>query len=115
MQPIAASIRLMTQEELYQGQQQNRGLMLEHQGHSYVLNAGNSDIVTVFEESVCLYVLTVNKRLDYVGLDAYMPAEPDPVNTVFLHSATEISQTLGNKWESMSPNTIATRLINYLY
>jgi hypothetical protein len=89
--------------------------MLEHQGNNYVLSAGTSDRINVFKESVCLYVLIVNRSLDYIGLDAYMPAEPDPINTVFLHNITEIKEALGSKWESMLPKTIATRLINYLY
>lgn len=114
MKRIFASVRLMTYDEQQQWNVHTRGLVLEHQGHSYALNAGTSDRINVFTESVCLYVLTVNMSLDYVGLDAYMAGEPDPVNTVFLHTATEITETLGKRWQQMNPQIIANRLKHYL-
>jgi hypothetical protein len=88
--------------------------MLDHQGMTYVLNAGTSDRIYVFRESVCLYVLTVNRSLGYVGLDAYMPEEPEPINSVFLHIEQHIADVLGPEWEDLSPRTMALRLTDYL-
>lgn len=114
MTPISPKVRMMTIEEVRQAGFHSRGLVLEHQGNPYKLNAGFSDQIHVFTKSIGLYVLTINKALGYIGLDAYMPAEPDPINTIFLHSEYQFTETLGLKWKMLSPSTITQRLINYL-
>jgi DNA repair protein RadC len=43
-----------------------------------------------------------------------MTPEPDPINSLYLHNNQEISEYLGNMWESMKPETIVKQLINYL-
>ena len=114
MTAIKPVIRRMTFDEAYQLGLHARGLILEHQGRSYYLNAGLSDKVYVFTRSICIFVLTVNRLLGYIGLDAYMPNEPDPINTVFLHSDDQITEGLGRRWEQLLPSTIAERLVEYL-
>jgi hypothetical protein len=49
-----------------------------------------------------------------MGLNAYMTPEPDPINSIFLQSTRDITDTLGNKWEQLSLKTIVAKLINYL-
>jgi hypothetical protein len=44
-----------------------------------------------------------------------MIPEPDVINCIFLHHHQEIRETLGVKWESMEPETIVKRLMEYLY
>ncbi|MEA5115676.1 MAG: hypothetical protein VB050_16790 [Geobacteraceae bacterium] len=114
MTPIIPSIRMMTYEEVNQKGLFNRGLKFEHQGCSYNLHAGMSDKVYVFTRSICIYVLTINRSLGYIGLDAYMPEEPNPINTIFLHDEDQIIECLGGKWGQLSPRTVAERLIEYL-
>ncbi|NVN90948.1 MAG: hypothetical protein HXX11_10130 [Desulfuromonadales bacterium] len=114
MTPILPSIRRMTFQEASEAGLHSGGLILEHRGNSYHLNAGLSDSVHVFTSSIAIYVLTTNRGHGYIGLDAYLPNEPDPINTVFLHSDYQFTETLGSKWKYMSPRTIATKLINYL-
>jgi hypothetical protein len=114
MTAITPAIRRMSFEEAYQAGLQNRGLILEHQGKSYQLHAGLSDKIHVFEQSIYLYVLTINNALGYIGLDAYLPNEQDPINTIFLHSEYQFTDYLGIKWRQLSPATIAKRLSNYL-
>ncbi len=114
MTRITLTIRTMTFQEASQLRLHNRGLVLEHQGRSYHLSAGTSDRIQIFQQSVCLYVLTSNNALGYLGLDAYMPDEPDPVNTVFLHYENDIAEILGKGWEEMEPEDIVTRLQDYL-
>jgi len=115
MTAIKPIIRRMTFEEADQAGLYERGFILEHQCHSYQLNAGTSDIIHPFTRSVVLFVLTINRGLGYIGLDAYMPMEPEPINTIFLHSEQAIVGALGPKWTSMKPVSIATKLIDYLY
>ncbi|GFE57404.1 hypothetical protein [Geobacter sp. AOG1] len=114
MTVIKPAIRRMTFDEAQQKGLFSQGLVLEHQGKSYLLHAGFRDKVHVFTKSICLYVLTINRTLGYIGLDAYMSSEPDPINTIFLHSEYQITDVLGRKWEHMTPRTIASRLIDYL-
>jgi len=114
MTAIRPTIRRMTYEEAGEAGLHSRGLILEYQGMSYRLNAGTSDIITVFTRSVALYVLTVNSGLGYIGLDAYMPDEPDPINTVFMHSELDVTDVLGARWRQLSAKTIALKLTDYL-
>lgn len=90
------------------------GLILEHNNRSYYLNAGMRDTIHIFTKSICIYVLTINRPLGYIGLDAYYPTEEDPVMTIFLHSDYQLVDVLGSKWKQMSPSTIACKLTDYL-
>jgi hypothetical protein len=68
-----------------------------------------------FAQSIVLYVLTINKDIDSMGLNAYITPEPDPINSVYLHNFQEIKEALGVKWEQMKPEAIVQILIDYLY
>lgn len=114
MTPIAPVIHRMTFEEAYWRGMHSRGLKFEDQGNTYYLHAGLSDKVYVFARSICIYVLTINSSLEYIGLDAYMPKEPNPINTLFLHSENQIIECLGRRWEQLLPKTIAERLVEFL-
>lgn len=114
MKEVETTIRMMTYHEAHQRILFNRGRVLDYEGRSYYLNAGLSDKVYVFTRSICIYVLTVNSLLGYIGLDAYMPKEPDPINTVFLHSVDQLAECLGRRWQQLSPKTITERLVDYL-
>jgi hypothetical protein len=114
MTTIRPTIRRMTFEETNQAGLHSRGLILEYQGKSYRLNAGTSDTVHTFQKSIVLYVLTSNRSLGYVGFDAYMPGEQDPINTIFFHTEQDMAGALGARWKQLSPRTMAVRLANYL-
>lgn len=90
-------------------------LYFEYRGNNYHLQGGTRDTIHVFTESIGIYVLTINKAFGYMGLNAYMAPEPDPINSLFLHSTKEIREYLGAKWESLKPENIVTKLIEYLY
>ncbi len=91
-----------------------RGLVLEHNNRNYYLNAGTRDTIHIFTKSICIYVLTINRSLGYIGLDAYYPTEEDPIMTIFLHSDHQITDALGTRWHLMNPSIIATKLSDYL-
>ena len=114
MTAIRPTIRRMTFEEADHAGLHNRGLILEHQGQSYRLNAGTTDTIHTFQESIVVNVLTTNRSLGYVGFDAYMPMEQDPINTIFFHSEKDLSDVLGARWKRLIPRTMAHRLANYL-
>lgn len=90
-------------------------LILEHKGNYYSLHGGTRDTIHVFTAGVAIYVLTINKALGYMGLNSYMAPESDPINSLFLHNTKEIREYLGAKWESLKPETVVIKLIEYLY
>jgi len=89
-------------------------LILEHNGNNYQFPGGTNDTIHVFTESIALYVLTVNKSHGTMCLNAFMQPESDPINSVYLHTLKDIKETLGDKWEQLSPKAITLKLINYL-
>ena len=114
MTPITPTIRSMTFEEADKAKLHSRGLMLEYEGKDYRLNSGTSDTIHVFTRSIYLFVLTLNRSLGYMGLDAYVPNDDEPINTIFLHSEHQIRELLGRNWNQMTPETLAIRLTEYL-
>lgn len=114
MKELATNVKMMTYEEADQKGLFNRGLILDYEGRTYYLHAGLKDKVHVFTRSIYFFVLTTNIPLGYIGLDAYMPNEQDPINTIFLHSDYQITDYLGRNWKQMSSVTMAQRLADYL-
>jgi hypothetical protein len=114
MNQITPVIRLLTHQESLETGLQIRTLVLEHNSNSYHLHGGTRDTIYTFTQSVCIYVLTINKPLGYIGFNCFMTPEPDPINSIFLESERDIRETLGTKWEQLSPMTITRRLIDYL-
>jgi hypothetical protein len=114
MQAITPQVRLMSFDETDNAGLHSRGLMIDYENRSYRLNAGSQDKVHVFTRSIYLFVLTINRSLGYIGLDAYMPMEEEPINTIFLHSEHQIRELIGRHWSMMTPETLATRLVEYL-
>ena len=112
MTPVQAAIKPLPSWLAVNGN--HCGLMMEHNNRNYYLNAGLSDTIHIFTKSICIYVLTINRPLGYIGLDAYYPTEEDPVLTIFLHSDYQITDALGTRWQQMSPRTIATRLTEFI-
>lgn len=114
MKRIAPKIRLLTYQEAAESGTQIKSLVLEYNGNNYHLEGGTKDIIHVFTKGVCIFVLTINKTLGYIGFNAYMTPEPDPINSIFLQSNRDVRDTLGHKWETMTPKSIVSRLLNCL-
>src|SRR6185369_2540682 len=114
MNQITPVIRLLTYQESPEAGIQIRTLILEHNSDCYHLQGGTRDIIHVFTQGLGIYVLTINKRYGYMALNSFMVPEPDPINSLFMHNYDDITRTLGNKWEQLSPLTITNRLINQL-
>lgn len=112
---ITPTIRLLTYLESLETGLQIKTLILNHQGNNYHLHGGTRDTIHVFTEGLGIYVLTVNKSIGYMGLNAFLVPEPDPINSMFLHNYNEVRECLGSKWEQMKPITIVLKLIEYLY
>ena len=89
-------------------------LIMKHSGNSYHLYAGTKDTIYIFSESIALYVLTVNREHETIGLNAYMSPEPFPINSFYMHSTKEIKDVFGPKWEQLPALDIILKLIKYL-
>ena len=113
MTKLNVQIRTMTLEEQRHYNLHNKGLMLDYLNQTYLLNAGTRDDIEVWKQGAGLYVLTMNSYCGYIGLDAYMPNESEPINSVFLQDY-EAEELLGSRWKDLSTRTIALRLMEYL-
>lgn len=89
-------------------------LILEHKGNNYQFHGGANDTIHVFTQSIVLYVLTINASNGTLALNAFMSPEPDPINSVYLHTPRDIKEALGAQWEQLSPKTITMKLIDQL-
>jgi hypothetical protein len=112
MWQINPVIRSMTWDETLKYGYFNQGQMMDYHGVSYRLSAGTSDHIHVFKSGVTLFVLVINPLLDYLGLDAYMPNEEDPIDNIFLQGKWAIDECLGRQWRELSPVTIVTLLMH---
>ncbi len=111
MQQIQPTIRTMAWDEAREFGHLNRGRVMDYNCISYRLSVGTTDDLYTFKSGVTLYVLTINRLIDYVGLDAYIGSEKDPIDSIFLQGSA-IEECIGNNWRSLSLTTLTTRLIN---
>jgi hypothetical protein len=73
MTPVQAAIKPMPYEVAINRNLQSRGLILEHNNRNYYLNAGTRDTIHIFTKSICIYVLTINRPLGYIGFGLLLP------------------------------------------
>lgn len=88
-------------------------------------SAGTRDSVYAFRESDCLYLLSLNEDLQYIGLDSYIlydhPTDFGNYKAivssgdVFLQTDEEIEQVVGKNAFQLKPNTIVRRIIPYMW
>ena len=112
MQAIKPTLRLFTNEE-------GQGifftsLIMKHRGNAYHLHASTKDTIYIYEESIALYILTINKITGTIGLSSYMQPEPFPINSFYMHNEKHIKAALGHGWEKMLPETIVEKLMDLL-
>lgn len=85
---------------------------------SVVLAAGTSDHVTVLRIKDTVYILAVNKKLPYVGLEM-MELQNDPDydelgDGVFLQGSEKCEECLGKDWEDREDWELTGILEEYL-
>lgn len=84
-------------------------------------NAGGNDDVSVFSTEDRYYVLCVNRRLPYVGLDVYDRHDVAEAGSAFFtepfadtfFQEGNVGAALGRRWESLSDRTMVKRLSEY--
>lgn len=114
MTRVNPTIRSMTREEASKLHLFNIGLMMELDDLTLPLNAGTTDRIYAFKERNSLYVLTINYRHGYVGIDQIDTEDGGIVTSIFLQGC-ELEELVGYRWQLLNPETLLTRLIDYLY
>lgn len=77
-----------------------------------VISAGFDDDVYVFSGGGLYYVLAVNTRLPYIGLETFNE-EGEPMGDIFLQEG-ESYETLGESWDDEDPQVLAEQLADYI-
>lgn len=77
--------------------------------HTHKIGAGNSDVIHVYRNAARTFVLSVNDRLGYVGLEAFDGAEK--AGDVFLQG-DQVIESLGR--DDLAPFTIIRRLMDLI-
>lgn len=114
MTPITPELKLFTDQNADSTSIHIDSLVIMHRGNHYHLQGGTRDIIHVFQQSIALYVLTINKSFGRMALNAYMVPQPDAINGIYLHTPQEIIDHLGPEWEQLAALDITLKLINYL-
>ena len=87
-----------------------------------VIGAGTSDDVTLWLEGSCLYVIAVNRGLDYCGVERHDFADGTrsdyadllPPASLFFSGEENYRDVLGKRGFDLADRTIAKRLIECL-
>jgi hypothetical protein len=113
MKRIFPTIRKMTWEEQREAGLQNPGLIMEYCRLRIPLSAGYSDTVEIYRYGNSLMILSVNRQLEYVGLDEVDCLDGQIIGSVFLEGC-HIIECIGNRWLQMKSETLVKRLREYL-
>ena len=93
----------------------NPSRVIIYKNHSFLIGAGNADDISVFQEGDDLLILSINYRLEYIGLEIFNLKSFAQYGEMFLQSNYEIDEIIGKKAFDLSPMTIAKRMSNYIY
>ena len=104
----------MTPEETRTTRLMNAGSVIELEGTTIPISAGRSDQVHVFRESTVLYVLSVNYRHEYIGLEVFDAASGEEYVSIFINYEWELKEYLGAKWRELAPITIIRKIMRLL-
>ena len=80
--------------------------------HTVPIGAGSNDSVYVLREGEETYIVTINTRLDYVGLEIF---DGDNSHGDMFCQGEQCNETVGYNWDTLTPITIAKRLSAYIY
>jgi hypothetical protein len=114
MTAITPTIKLFTSQEDDNTGIHINSLILEHNGNHYQFHGRTNDTIHVYQQSIAIYILSINNSYGTMAFNAFMGSEPDPINSIYLHTPQDIKETLGAKWTQLSPKVITLKLINYL-
>ncbi len=100
-------------ESMCEARRENRAVTLtfkyKRNPYTYIIGAGTTDNVYVYNDNNLFYVLIINYNLGYCGLEIYDPTHGQ-INDIFLQG-NEIEQVGGL---DLAPITIVKRLAQFM-
>ena len=114
MTKINPTIRFMTPEETRTTKLMNAGSVIVLGKTTIPIAAGRSDKVHVFFDSTVLYVLSINRRHEYVGLEIFDATSGEEYDSIFLQHQSEIQHCFGDNWLELEPIAIA-KILNQFW
>jgi len=114
MTKIKPPIRLMTPEEMRSTQLINAGSVIDLLGVVIPIAAGRSDQIHVFKEDAVLYVLSINYRFEYAGLEVFDATTGEELESIFVDNEWNLKGHFGSRWRDAAPVTIAKKFREYL-
>jgi len=114
MTTIKPPIRLMTPEEVRPTQLINSGSVIDLLGVLIPIAAGRSDQVHVFKEDTTIYVLSVNYRFEYAGIEVFDALTGEKQESIFVENEWKLKEYFGNNWRDATPMTRVKKLRDFL-
>lgn len=114
MKQIRPPIRLMTPEEVRTTQLINAGSVIDMMGVVIPIAAGRTDQVHVFKEDALLYVLSVNYRFEYAGLEVFDATTGEEHESIFVENEWNLKEYFGRNWRDAAPTTIIKKFMEYM-
>ncbi len=114
MTEVKPRIRLMTPEEIRTTRLINAGSVIELLGVVIPIAAGRSDQIHVFKEDALLYVLSVNYRFEYAGLEVFDATTGEVHESIFVENEWKLKEYFGAEWRDVAPITIVKKFREYL-
>ncbi len=114
MTTIKPRIRLITPEEVRTTRLINAGSVIELQGVVIPIAAGRSDQIHVFKEEAQLFVLSINYRFEYAGLEVFDATTGEEQESIFVDSEWNLKSYFGNNWRDAAPMNIVKKFREYM-
>jgi len=114
MMKINPSIRLMTPEEMRPPKLINAGSVIDFQGVIIPIAAGRSDQIHVFKEDAMLYILSINYRFEYAGIEVFDAATGEEYESIFVDNEWNLREYFGATWRDAAPMNIVKKFMEYM-
>lgn len=114
MTEVKPRIRLMTPEEVRTTRLINAGSVIDLLGISIPIAAGRRDQVHVFKEDVLLYVLSINYRFEYAGIEVFDATTGKEHESIFVENEWKLKEYFGAEWRDAAPITIVKKFREYM-
>jgi hypothetical protein len=114
MTKIHPIIRLIAPEEIRTTKLINSGAVIEYEGNTIPITAGGKDRIYVYKESTVLYILNIDQRFEYIGMEILDSASGEQYDSLFIHNSVELYDYLGSLWEELLPETVINKFRQFL-
>lgn len=116
MRRVGFKIEKETYEEQRAAGRYNPGLVVlfrdKRGNHRVHIGAGYSDDVEVYREGDETFILSKNRRLDYVGLEIFRGSQQ--VGEMFLQLSQDIQEILGPRGLDLADHNIIKRMSQWI-